>query len=335
MKHVLRFALAMAGIGLAGIWGCKSTSNVAGVSRPKGVDHYIAAMKSYQSGDRDRAVQQLMEATRSNPQLIMPHIMLGDMYNQDGNFKEAVDQYERVIRMDPYYSSNWYKLGVGYQFLERLKEAAGSYQHAIQLKPDNAKANMNLGIVQLYLGNTDQAVDYARKATEIEPRNASAWSNLGVTLDAKGDYPKAEEAYRKSVDLDPDNPATLVNLASNLMAQEKAQAAVEIMRRAVSLSDTAALRKRYGDALARSGRYDQAIAQYQLALKLDPKYYPAMNEIGFSRIAEYRKGLELDDTKRTDAIAMWKKSLEINSNQPKIQSALKEWGQNTQNLIAK
>ena len=333
MNKVLRAALVLGVAGLT-LVGCKSTPKTkpGAIERPKGIDHYIEAVELQKKGDKEAAISQLIEATRQNPKLIMPRIMLGDMYKDDGRFNDAVQQYERVTRMDPYYSSNWYKLGVGYHFMDRLKEAAGSYQKALDLKPSDSRSNMNLGLVYLYTGDKEKALDYARKATELEPKNAAAWSNLGITLDARGEYAKAEEAYRKSVDLDPDNAASLVNLATNLISQNKAAEAAEIMKRAVSLSNTAALRKRYGDALAKAGRYDEAITQYQECLKLDAKYYPALNEIGYSRIAEFRKGLELDDNKRVDAVAMWKKSLEVNPNQPKIQASVKEWEQRTQTL---
>ena len=335
MTLVFRIALVVTGIGALGVLGCKSSSNASGrIGRPKAIDRYIQAVHNYQSGDRDRAIRQLVEAMRQNPQLIMPRIMLGDLYRDQGKYPEAVAQYERVTRMDPYYASNWYKLGVGYHLSERLKDAAGSYQKALDLKPEDAKSNMNLGLVQLYLGHPEKALDYAKKATATEPRNAAAWSNLGITLDAMGDYAGAEEAYRKSIDLDPDSAPALINLAINLMAQDKAAEAAEIMKRVVSLNDSPAMRKRYGDALAKAGRYDQAIQQYHEALKQNPDYYPAMNEIGYSRIAEYRKGFQLQDAKRADALANWKQSLAVNPNQPKIQSAVKEWSEKTQNLIA-
>src|SRR5947199_96318 len=100
------------------------------------------------------------------------------------------------------------------------------------------------------------------------------------------------------------NSTTLMNLASNLMSQNKSSEAVEIMNRAVKLSNTPITLKRYGDTLAKAGRYDDAVAQYQQALAIDPKFIPALNEIGFTRIADYRKNFELDEEKRVDAVEM-------------------------------
>jgi tetratricopeptide (TPR) repeat protein len=319
-RLILPVALCLATVALVGI-GCSSSRS----TKIKGVDQYVKAVQAYNSGDRDRAVQNLVVATRANPDLIMARLMLGDLYREGGNYDAAVSQYERLVVLDPYTWQNFYKLGVSYQFLQRLVDAAGSYKKALNLNPDDPNSNMNLGLVNLYLGDADEAVRFCEKATLLDPRSASAFSNLGVALDAKGEYGRAEAAYRKSLDIDPENATTMLNLGTNLIAQNKGDEAVSILERVIQVGDTPLHRKRYGDALAKAGRYDEAIEQYQAALKIDPNYYPAMNEIGWTRIAEYKNNLELDDAKRDEAINTWKQSLEINAEQPKISAALKEW----------
>jgi superkiller protein 3 len=314
------FAIAVAVIGT----GCASSNSSNGI---KGVDNYVKAVQAYNSGDRDRAVANLLTATRVNPDLIMARLMLGDLYREGGDYNSAVGQYEKLVQLDPYTWSNFYKLGVTYQFLERLQDAANSYSKALKLNPDDANTNMNLGLVYLFLGNPDDAVKYAERATLLDPKSAAAFSNLGVALDARGEYSRAEAAYRHSLDIDPENATTLLNLGTNLIAQNKGSEAVDIMEQVIKMQDTPLHRKRYGDALAKAGRYDDAVEQYQQAIKLDPKYYPAMNEIGWSRIAQYRNNLELDDDKREQAIAMWDQSLQVKPDQPKIEAAKKEWSE--------
>jgi tetratricopeptide (TPR) repeat protein len=321
--HLL--VLVAVGVSLTGLIGAGCQSNTGGGI--KGVDKYVRAVQAYNAGDRDRAVANLLAATRANPDLIMARLMLGDLYREGGDYNAAVGQYEQLVKLDPYTWSNFYKLGVSYQFLERLREAMNSYNRALKLNPDDPNTNMNLGLVNLYLGNPDDAVKYCERATLLDPKSASAFSNPGVALDARGDFTRAEAAYRHSLDLDPENTTTLLNLGTNLIAQNKGAEAVDIMERVIKMQDTPLHRKRYGDALAKAGRYDDAVEQYNAALKLDPKYYPAMNEIGWSRIAEFKNNLELDDTKREQALAMWDQSLTINPDQPKITAAKKEWGE--------
>lgn len=314
-----------AALAVAAFIGCLASGCAKNAGKMEGITDYVDAAQAYEDGDRDTAIADALAATRANPALIMPRLLLGDIYREAGDYLKAVTHYEELVKLDPYAWSNFYKLGVSYQFLTRLKEAADAYQKGLKLNPDDANTNMNLGLVYLYQGNTSDAVTYCERATVLDPQSPEAFSNLGVALDARGEFPRAEAAYRQSLDLDPDNVTTLLNLGSNLIQQNKTKEAIDILGEVVQRQDSALHRKRYGDALARAGQTDAAINEYQLALKLDPKYYPAMNEIGSARIAQYKADLELDDSKRDEALAMWKQSLAINPNQPEIRAASRQW----------
>ena len=307
--------------GCSGIGGGLGTSS----SQPRAVGGYVQAVQAKQRGDNATAIRELERATKANPDLTMAREMLGDLYRGQGEYEKAVPQYEAMVRLDPNTALNHYKLGVSYHFLQRLQEAASAYLRAIKLDPKDAASHMNLGLVYLAMGQLDDAVRFTEKATLLNPSSAAAFSNLGVVLEAKGDFARAEAAYRRSLDLDSRQTETLLNLGSNLIRQGKTADAVSIMERVLQQSDTPPTRKRYGDALARAGKYDEAVKQYEAALAKDPRYYPAMNEIGWVRIAEYRKGLELEDAKRITALDMWRKSLGVNKDQPRIATAIKDW----------
>jgi tetratricopeptide (TPR) repeat protein len=328
-----RFPLAATCLlGILAVVGCEPGAQNGGmkfgqmnVGRPPGLDQYVQAVRAYDSGDTDRATNLLQQATRTNPNLTMAHAMLGDMYRAKGDYEAALREYKEAARLDPYTAESHYKLGVAYQLLQRSPEAADAYKRAIELDPNHALANMNLGLVYVALGQLDDAVKYTTKATQIDPNSAIAFSNLGVALDAQGKYAEAETAYRRSLEIDPKQEVTQLNLATNLLTQNKNDAALKILRDVVAAADTPANHKRLGDALARAGQPDQALLEYEKAIQGDPNYYPALNAIGSMRIAEYKKGLELDDDKRQAAIKMWAQSLSINPEQPKIRAALNEW----------
>ncbi|HEV2292561.1 MAG TPA: tetratricopeptide repeat protein [Tepidisphaeraceae bacterium] len=306
--------------------GADADGSIGGQSSPpRAIERYVEAVRAKERGDTDAAIGALERATEANPNLTMARGLLGDLYRAEGEYEKATAQYEALVRLDPYSALNHYKLGVSYQFLQRLRESANAYLRAIELDPKDADAHMNLALVYLAMGQLDDAVRYAERATLLDPSSAVAFSNLGVVLEARGDFARAESAYRRSLDLDSTQIETLLNLGANLIKQGKSADAVSIMERVLQQSDTPQIRKRYGDALARAGKYDEAVKQYEAALAKDPRYYPAMNEIGWVRIAEYRKGLELEDAKRITALQMWRKSLEVNPNQPRIATAIRDW----------
>ena len=304
--------------------GCTSMRGVSPV-KTQAVETYVKGVYAYQAGNQDEAVDTLKEAIATNPQLIMPRVMLGGIYKQKGNYQAAAEQFETLTQLDRYEPSNHYNLGVSYQMLQRLREAAKSYQEALRLSPNNFGANMNLGLVYLALGDVDNAVKFTEKAAKIKPQSAEAQANLAVALDNRGDYPQAELAYRKAIELAPPTVGVLENYGNNLYAQQKWREALQAFGDAKKLQDKPYHHKRMGDALALGEKYDEALTEYHLALQKNPKYYGALNASARVMMLQYQAGMELDEKKRDGAIALWKQSLEINPNQAEVKVSLEQW----------
>ena len=285
---------------------------------------YVLGAQAYRAGDKDAAFKYLSDAVAQNPSLRMAQAMLADLYRQRGDYRNAATHYEAAARLDPYSLANQYNLGVMYQLLRRFQDAAASYLRALELNPRDVKSNMNLGTVYLSLGQTGDAVNYLERATMIDGNSSDAWSNLGVAYDSAGKLQLAEQAYRKALELKGASPAVMQNLGANLIAQNRTAEAVAVMEQVVQKSNTASAHKVYGDALSTAKRFDEAIDQYNQALKLDANYYPAMNGKGYALLAQYKTGMELDEEKLRDAVALWKVSLRLNPQQPKVAQALKQ-----------
>jgi superkiller protein 3 len=317
--------LSTAVLGSALLVGCKSSSQATVGGRPQGIDLYVAGVRAYQSGDEAAAISNLVAATEANDRLIMATSLLADLYKSQGNYEQSRDLYGRVAQLDPYSYGNFYNLGLTHQLLQQLNDAASNYQRALTLKDDHLESNMNLGLVRLALGNNDQAIASLRRATEIDPNNAAAWANLGVALDAKGEYAEAERAYRTSIDLRSDQRSTLLNLGGNLVRQQKTNEAIGILQQALTQGDDAFVHKLLGDAFTQASRFDEATKHYDLALQQNPRYANAMAEKANALIAKYKKDLELDESLKAAAIDLWKKSLEINPQQPRVRESIERW----------
>jgi tetratricopeptide (TPR) repeat protein len=305
--------------------GCASGENAA--RDQTALNAYVQGVRAYQAGDTDKAVTKLKTALSKDNDLVMARSMLGDIYRARSNYDAAREQYEAVTRLDPYAYNNFYRLGLVDQFLERLQEAAAAYLKALDLKPDDAPSNMSLGTVYYALNQPQEALKYAERAVKYDPKSAAAWVNFGLVLDANKEYPRAEEAYRKSLDLDSSksNVMTRLYLGENLLAQKKNTEARNALSELVKVDDSPLYRKRLGDAYAAEGNFAEAINQYRAVLKQDPNYYPALNEIGATYIADYEKGLTLDDSKRKSALDAWQQSLGINRAQPRIVALVQKY----------
>jgi tetratricopeptide (TPR) repeat protein len=169
------------------------------------------------------------------------------------------------------------------------------------------------------------AMQHTKRATEIDPKSGAALANYGVVLDAVGDSVGAERAFLSALEITGDQPGTLLNLGQNLLSQNRGKEAQEVLQRLTKVSDTSLTRKRLGDAYALQGLAAEAIEQYESSLRIDPNYFPAMNDAGRVMIQRYRTGLELEEPLRQAAIAYWQRSLKVNPKQPQIEALLKQW----------
>jgi protein O-GlcNAc transferase len=262
-------------------------------------------MSAYRAGDNEAAIKALGEATRRNPDFAAAHSALGDLYKQSGDHASAATQFEAVARLEPDLADNHHRLALSYHFLNRLRDAAASYLRAIRLNPSDWKSNMNLGLAYSALGDHNAAVEHAQRA--------------------RGNRAEAEAAYRKALQIDPAQHSAAQNLIANLLDQGRPLDTMDVITGLLPTSDTAALRRRYGDALTQAGREGEAVGQYRQALERDGRYYPAMNGLCSVLIKQYRDGLLLDDRKRDEAIVLWRRSLQINPNQPKVEAQLRMW----------
>jgi tetratricopeptide (TPR) repeat protein len=304
--------------------GCAS-DNGKSAKNQAALDSYVQGVMAYQKGDTDQAMLKLREAVNKQGDLVMARAMLGDLYRQRSLNDAAREQYEVLVQLDPYDFVNHYHLGLAYQLLERLQEATVAYLNALNLKPDDAKTNLQLGSVYFQLNEPGQALKYAQRAVDADPNSPFAWVNLGLILDANQQYAKAEQAYRKSLDLDSTNTGTRFYLGENLLVQRKYPEARSVFAELVKVEDQPRHRVLLGHSYFGEGKYDDAITQYRAALKLDPNYFYALNEIGATLIADYNKGLGLDDAKRKAALEVWQQSLAINRAQAKISALVQQY----------
>jgi tetratricopeptide (TPR) repeat protein len=305
--------------------GCASKNQSSQGTETNATKLYVRGALDYQQQNYDQSRKSLDEALRADPNLIMARFLLGTIYREKGEYEAAAQQYQRVVQLDPYSSTNHYYLGLMNHLLNRLQEAAANYLTAIKLNPNDVKSNMYLGLVYTALGKPEQGLPYARRAVELDPRSGEAQSNLAVVLDASGDYAGAEAGYRRSLELDPNRPETLVNLAGALMSQKRFKDAVNTYDQALKMQDSPLVRVRYGYALLYSGQLDQAMAQFNSVLAQNPRNFQALNGLGDAAAAQYKASSLLDEKKRSDAVSYWKRSLDINPEQPRIAAAITEY----------
>lgn len=123
-------------------------------------------------------------------------------------------------------------------------------------------------------------------------KNDDAWmahNNLGNMLQARGDVDEAIDRYRRALQLKPDFTDAHHNLA--LMLREKGRLSDAIRHFRLELEFytpdhaprfSAEAHHELGRTFAKQGRLSDAVAQYRSALKINPDYAAALNNLGIA-----------------------------------------------------
>ena len=152
-------------------------------------------------------------------------------------------------------------------------------RHRLEKNPNDFEAHMNLGAIELSRLNAQAAVTELRTAERLAPDRPEIANMLGLALAATGRNTEAIGQYAVALRLRPGYASARFNLATALAKTGKVDEAVENLRQMLAESpQDAAVKGRLADVLTlrgvlllRDGKREEAVAQFDEALKLDPE----------------------------------------------------------------
>ncbi|WP_447963727.1 tetratricopeptide repeat protein [Nitrospira sp. Ecomares 2.1] len=139
-------------------------------------------------------------------------------------------------------------------------EVTGASQADSSSIEDSAEAHFQLGIDFFLTDDLDVAIDEFREATRQRPGYADAYHNLGVAQAKTGDLTGAIAAWSQAERLDVQAAALRYHLS-------------------------ALVSYNYGISLVRDGRLAEALAQWRVALRIQPDFTEAHYALGLGYLA--------------------------------------------------
>ncbi|MDH3597706.1 MAG: tetratricopeptide repeat protein [Rhodospirillales bacterium] len=193
-----------------------------------------------ESGDYDRAVQDLSASLRYGPQDTTTLYCRGIAYWNAGDYERSVEDFTTAIRLDPEDAALYRERGDAYRSMDRLDHAMADldsvlksdpedekayryraaahqqngrrdlaiedYTAAIRLAPDKAEAYLDRGWIHHMDNNYQRAIEDYSAALRIDPEDASALYGRGRALEAKGETDRARQDFEAAYRLEPDDP---------------------------------------------------------------------------------------------------------------------------------
>ncbi|WP_434148313.1 XrtA/PEP-CTERM system TPR-repeat protein PrsT [Methylocaldum gracile subsp. desertum] len=210
--------LALQSLGLAQSANDQGASAIATfkklVSKVPGNPEYRhqLAQALYKKGEKQAARVEWESVLKQAPDY-MPALLAKAEFNlQDKNYREALKIAEDIKAKHP-------KLAVGFQmdgdvrFAQKLfKEALASYEKAFQLAPNSALAR-RLFQTRHALGQDPEAFDGLTHWLQSSQDDVESWMMLAMAYQEAGRQKEAVEAYEKAQSLRPENSLVQNNLA--------------------------------------------------------------------------------------------------------------------------
>ncbi len=279
----------------------------------------------------DRAIADLDQAIRLNGKNARPYLERGHAYRGKGMLDRAIADYEQAILLNPNdpnaynYRGNVYYTrkdfdraiadfdkslalnanqpiifnlrGTAYYLKKDYPHALADFDRAVTLDGRYAFAFASRGNTYLAMREFDLAITDYDTALRLNPNLVRAYHARGNAYSAKAQYDKAILDFDQVIRLDP-NPAAYVGRCLARAVLALLQEALADCNDAIALraDDPGALGTR-GFVYLKLGRLDDSIADFDAALRLDPRRALSLYGRG---IAKQRKG---DTNEANDDIA--------------------------------
>lgn len=214
------------------------------------VDMYKKFDHAFELGEKGQyqaAIAEWSELASANPDDARIHNNLGTALARAGKFAEAIPEYRKALEINPQYHAIHDSLGLALVSTGQPSEAIVQFEKALEAYPESGEVHNNLGRALAMKDRLDDALAEFQKAAQIDPRSAEARNNIGRVLASKGHLEDAIPYFEKAVEIDP-------GLAD---AHQFLGAALYYAR----------------------GQVQQALLHWRAALRLQPDYLPALNEV--------------------------------------------------------
>lgn len=200
--------------------------------------------------DIQKATDELLKADPAN---ITANLILGNRWALKKKYKLACDYYRKVILKESSNEDGLFGYGQMSYYLGNLKESEKAFKKLAEVNPESDIAYQYLGKLAAEEENYKLSIENIQKAIALNPQNSDYYIDLGNYSRNLGRYDDAEKAWTKSISLAPDYFLGYTYRAGLYDEQN---------------------------------RTDEALADYKMVVKTNPKYYFAFEEIG---ILEFHK----------------------------------------------
>jgi membrane associated rhomboid family serine protease/Tfp pilus assembly protein PilF len=208
-----------------------------GVMRWRGAPFRVErALESMSEKNPDRAIADLREVVRQQPNSARAHYALGSTYFGEGRLSEAEAEFRRVLDLEPQNLSAQFELGLVYLSEKRPEDARTEFTQILAHDSRSGNAHYGMGLALADEGKHQAAIEEFKSAIRLGTPYPGVNYELGRSYSKLKMYDDAIAAYLREKERGGDDPDLENNLAEAYDAKGMTQPAQEARARAAQLN---------------------------------------------------------------------------------------------------
>ena len=295
-KSSMKFCAAagVACLVLGGAWGVNRYNNQLQL-KSESSGYITSAHRYYREKKFQEATLELRNAIKQNPGDYEAYLWLARSYWQLGSLTEARDAYREALRVEAKLPSAHLELGRLALIMKEPAVALTEAGEAARLAPENVEPRLLLAQIQSGTGNRSEALEQCRTILEGEFSSPELRQQLIVLLLRQHAPAEALHAADAGLAKIPHDQPLRYLQAQALEDLNRFDEAENVLRSIAA--DTAAPEPclALGDLMIQRGKHQEALKEYETALKRAPNHDRAMNNFA-SVNAEYGFDIERSAT---------------------------------------
>jgi tetratricopeptide (TPR) repeat protein len=286
-----------------------------------------AAAIAKDHGDYDEALQLFREVLKQNPVATDAFVGIGDIYILKKDWERAEPAFARAVKLEPRNFDAQYGHAVSLQMMKKFMDAVRAYHRALTINPEDVGANLNIATTYLQMGRPKSALVFAERAVEIDGSVAPAQVTLAATYQLLGRQQDALSAYIAATEvMEEPSPQLMRNIIHLLTKEKRYQEVVNTTQQLVRLDPTTEAFEQLGWAEFRLGDFAASLQAYQTAVEYDSTNWSALNGVGVNTLNSWLLGDKVDIESFQHARTVFRKSLVINPDQPRVITLVLRYG---------
>jgi tetratricopeptide (TPR) repeat protein len=244
----------------------------------EGERHVILGLESAMKGNPSGTLTHYSELVQLYPNDERAHTLLGNLYFGRQDYDKAIDHFVKATTINPSFSQPYNQLGYAYRFVERMTDAEAAFKKYVQLIPNDPNPHDSYAELLLKLGRFDEAIKTYEKALSIDPNFVASHVGIGNAHLSAGRADEARKAFAKIAAVARTTgerrlarfwtAASYVHEGATDKALAELRAGYALAEAEHDAGSMSGDLTQMGDVLREAGRLDEALAQYNEAVKV-------------------------------------------------------------------